>query len=476
MDSDWSSGLDLFLPLDRDHRTAGLGHSIEHRLREAIRAGRLARGTALPSSRSLAGDLGISRGTVSAAYGQLAAEGYLAIRQGAAVRVTWTPPTSPSPPSWPSPPTPSADAPMTEHVDRFRWDFRPGLPSLHAFPRQAWAKAHQAVLAGAPAESFGYASALGSAGLRQALAGYLSRARGVDTDPGRLLICGGFTQALLLICGALRAEGATTLAVEDPSAPRYRQLAQSLGLAVISVPCDEGGVSVDHLARSRFDAVLVTPAHQYPLGTTMSAARRTALVQLARQRHAFIIEDDYDGEFRYDRQPVGALQQLDPEQVIYTGSASKTLVPGLRLGWLSAPRSLIGPLVAARQHLDRGTGILDQLTLAELINAGAFDRHIRRQRTTYRRRRDLLAQALAPRLQLAGISAGLHAVVYLSGNEPAGQLRSRAARQSIAVGTLEDYWHDPSARSSPALVIGYATPADHAYRPALDALTRLLAG
>jgi GntR family transcriptional regulator/MocR family aminotransferase len=207
----------------------------------------------------------------------------------------------------------------------------------------------------------------------------------------------------------------------------------------------------------------------------MSADRRTALVRLARQRRALIIEDDYDGEFRYDRQPIGALQQLDPEHVIYTGSASKTLVPGLRLGWLSAPRSLIAPLVAARQQLDRGTGILDQLTLAELITTGAFDRHVRRMRTSYRRRRDLLAQALAPRLQLAGISAGLHAVVYLPGNEPAAQLRARAARRSIAVRTLEDYWHDPPARSSPALVIGYAAPADHAYRPALDALTRLLA-
>jgi GntR family transcriptional regulator/MocR family aminotransferase len=187
-----------------------------------------------------------------------------------------------------------------------------------------------------------------------------------------------------------------------------------------------------------------------------------------------IVEDDYDGEFRYDRQPVGALQQLDPEHVIYTGSASKTLIPGLRLGWLSAPRSLMTPLVTARQHLDRGTSILDQLALAELITTGAFDRHIRRMRTSYRHRRDQLAQALAPRLQLAGISAGLHAVIYLPGNEPAGQLRSRAARHSIAVHTLDRYWHSPAADSSPALVIGYATPPDHAFRPALDALTQLL--
>jgi GntR family transcriptional regulator/MocR family aminotransferase len=225
--------------------------------------------------------------------------------------------------------------------------------------------------------------------------------------------------------------------------------------------------------------VLVTPAHQYPLGVTMSAARRTALVEWARRHQALIIEDDYDGEFRYDRQPAGALQHLDPGHVIYVGTASKTLAPALRLGWLSLPPAIAGALQTAKDHLDRGTSILDQLTFAELIASGAFDRHVRRMRGIYRRRRDDLAQALArsnPGLRLAGISAGLHALACLPQHGPTEhQIRSRAARCSIALDTLGSYWHNPPGPAPQAIIIGYATPAGHAYRPALTTLAQLLA-
>jgi GntR family transcriptional regulator / MocR family aminotransferase len=465
MSLDWSSGLDLFLDLDLD-RGAGLRHSIECSLREAMRDGRLGPGSVIPSSRSLARDLGVARGTVSAAYSQLAAEGYLNLRQGTAARVSWVPRQPPL--AAPDPAEP-----------RCRWDFRPGCPESASFPRQAWARASRRVLTGAPDEVFGYGDPGGSAELRHALADYLGRARGVDTDPGRLMICNGFSEALALICLVLRAEGRTTLAVEDPSAPRYRELARSLGLSVVPVPCDQDGLRTDSLERARPDAVMVTPAHQYPLGVTMSAARRSALVGWAREHDALIIEDDFDGEFRYDRQPVGALQQLDPERVCYIGTASKTLAPGLRLGWLSAPRSIGPALTAAKHLLDRGNSILDQLTLAELITSGAFDQHIRRMRGTYRRRRDDLAQALAgpaAGLRLAGISAGLHALVYLPEHGPAEeQLQARAVRQSVALHTLGPCWHDPREPRPQAVIIGYAAPASHAYRPALRALTQLLA-
>jgi GntR family transcriptional regulator / MocR family aminotransferase len=462
VESDWSSGLDLLMDLDR---AAGLRDGIERALRDGMRDGRLPVGSPLPSSRSLARDLGVARGTVSAAYRQLAAEGYLELRQGAPVRVRWTPRRRPS--SSPPPARPAAA----------RWDFRPGQPDCASFPRQAWARACRQVLAGAPDEVFGYGDPRGTPQLRRALSEYLGRARGVDTSPEQLLICSGFTQALALICQILRATG-TTLAVEDPGPHRYRRLAEAAGLAVVPVPCDQDGLEVGHLDRSGARAVLVTPAHQYPLGITMSPARRTALVEWARCRQALIIEDDYDGEFRYDRQPAGALQHLDPGHVIYVGTTSKTLAPAVRLGWLSPPAGIGGAITAAKEHADRGTSVLDQLTLADLIASGAFDRHVRRMRGIYRRRRDDLAQALARNqagLHLVGISAGLHALARLPPHGPTEQqIRSRAARRSIALHTLGRYWYNPPQPAPQAVIIGYATPAGHAYRPALSALTQLL--
>ena len=464
MDSVWSSERDLLLGLDA---ADGLSRSIEHSLRTAIRDGRLGQGAALPSSRALARDLDVARGTVSAAYRQLAAEGYLAIRQGAPARVSWAPPRR-----LPLPPAPSPRP-------RRQWDLRPGRPDSASFPRIVWARAQQRVVAQAPDEIFGYSDVCGTPQLRSALAEYLGRARGVNTDPTNLLICNGFTHALYLICHALRAKGAAALAVEDPGVPYYRQLIETSGLTVVPVPCDEDGLRVDHLAQSEASAVLVTPAHQYPLGVTMSSDRRTDLVEWARRDDNLIIEDDYDGEFRYDRQPVGALQQLDPDRVIYTGTASKTLAPGLRLGWLSAPHH-IGAHWIARQSSYRGTGVLEQLTLAELITSGAFDRHIRRMRATYRRRRDELARILAddlPHLHLAGISAGLHAVIYLPRPGPTEQqIQARAATLSVGLDTLgTHYWNKPLETRPHAVIVGYATPASHAYRPGLSVLTQLLA-
>lgn len=464
MQSGWSSDRDLLLELDR---AFSLREGIERSVRQAIRDGRLTLGALLPSSRSLAGDLGVARGTVSAAYAQLAAEGYLDLRQGAAPRVRWVSPRQPEPVPSPAPEL------------RPRWDLRPGRPDAASFPRHAWSRANRQVLVRAPDEIFGYGDPRGTMELRRALADYLGRARGVDTHPERLLICNGFTQGLTLICSALRASGATTLAVEDPSAPRYRGLAETAGLTVIPVPCDQDGLRTDCLSLTGARAVLVTPAHQYPLGVIMSPARRTAMVEWARRCRAVIIEDDYDGEFRYDRQPVGALQHLDPEHVIYVGTASKTLAPGLRLGWLNPPAGMTEALCSAKEHLDRGTSTLEQLTFAELIASGTFDRHIRRMRGIYRRRRDELVHALTrthPGLQLTGISAGLHALAYLPEHGPSErQVRSRAARHSLALRTLSSFWHQPPQPAPQAIIIGYATPASHAYGPALAALTRLLA-
>jgi GntR family transcriptional regulator / MocR family aminotransferase len=267
------------------------------------------------------------------------------------------------------------------------------------------------------------------------------------------------------------------LAVEDPGPHRYRRLAEAAGLAVVPVPCDQDGLEVGHLDRSGARAVLVTPAHQYPLGITMSPARRTALVEWARRRQALIIEDDYDGEFRYDRQPAGAAAAPRPRSRDLCRHRQQDPRSRPAAG-LSPPASIGAAITAAKEHADRGTSVLDQLTLAQLIATGAFDRHVRRMRGIYRRRRDDLAQALARShagLHLAGISAGLHALALLPQDGPTEQqIRSRAARRSIALHTLGRYWHNPPQPGPQAVIIGYGTPADHAYRPALSALTQLL--
>ena len=468
MSGDWSRGLDLFLDLDR---RGGLRTGIEHALREAVRDGRLTPGTALPSSRSLARDLAVARGTVSAAYGQLAAEGYLDIRQGTPVRVSRHHPRLRAQPAR-SP----APAKPTGH---FRWDFRPGRPESTSFPRTEWLRACRQAIARAPGDAFGYGDSSGSSRLRSVLTDYLGRARGVDTDPDHLLVCSGFTQALTLVCRMLVMAGKSSMAVEDPCAPRYRRIVQAAGLRVVPVPVDDDGLVVAELERSDAPAVLVTPAHQFPLGVTMTAARRAALVEWSRRRDGLIVEDDYDGEFRYDRQPLGALQRLDPDRVIYAGTASKTLAPGLRLGWLSAPDLFRDALAAAKDETDRGTGILDQLALSEFIASGAFDRHVRRMRAQYRRRRDALAQVISqnrPDLRLAGIAAGLHAVVRMPEGKPAeDHIQAQAAERSIALHTLGQYWQVPPQPASAGIIVGYAAPASHAYRPALDALAALLA-
>ncbi|MFL6072827.1 MAG: PLP-dependent aminotransferase family protein [Mycobacteriales bacterium] len=462
-----SAGRDLFLALDRGRaaRAGGLRAGIEDALREAIGQGRLAVGAALPSTRTLAADLGVARRTVLAAYQQLAAEGYLDCRQGAPVRVAYS-----------APARPAATAP--EHADTPRADLRPGHPAPSSFPRLAWTRAARQALRLAPDAAFGYGDVRGHRLLRETLAGYLGRARGVTTEPGNLLVCGGFRQALYLTCQVLRARGHTALAMEDPCSPNHRRIAESAGLAVCPVPCDGDGLRVDLLAGTPARAVLVTPAHQYPLGGTLAADRRTALVGWARERDGLVIEDDYDGEFRYDRHPVGALQPLDPDRVAYTGTTSKTLAPGLRLGWLAAPPALLDELVEHKGLVDRGTGVPDQLTLAELIGSGGFDRHLRRMRLSYRSRRDQLRDALAALdrpWRLTGIAAGLHALLPLpDGGPEEADLLVRAEERGVALAGLGRYWHRPADPHPRALVIGYGAPSDAAFRSCLRHLMNLV--
>jgi GntR family transcriptional regulator / MocR family aminotransferase len=471
----WSTllGPDLHVDLDR----GDLRRSLETVLRDAVRAGRLPAGTRLPSTRTLAADLGVARGTVTHAYEQLVAEGYLTSRQGSGTRAATLISPATGARQGPAGHIGSAGRAGRDHAGpAVRWDFTPGSPDVSSFPRGPWLTATKRVLASCPSEAFGYGDAAGALALRRALAGYLGRARGVLTSPGQIVVCSGYTHGLALLAGVLGARGIPHIGFEDPSSKPHREVVTRAGPGVRGVPVDGHGVLVDRISSP---VLVVTPAHQYPTGVTMAPARRSQLADWARDAGALVIEDDYDGEFRYDRQPVGALQGLAPEQVVYAGTASKTLAPGLRLAWLALPPHLVEPVTQLRRHVDRHPSVIDQLVLADMIDSGAYDRHIRQCRLRYRARRDRLAEMLsrhAPAVTVRGIAAGLHALAELPARGPGEDEICWLARQhGIAVQGLAEHWVSRGAHPG-GLVVGYARPPAHAYEPGLQALASLLGG
>lgn len=462
MGKTWANlGVDLHV----EPTGSGIRKGLTEALREAVRGGRLAPGTRLPSSRSLAADLGIARNTVAESYADLVAEGWLTARQGSGTRVAERSVVRPAPQA----------APRRREQLGPAYDLVPGRPDLASFPRAAWLKAARRALARAPHEALGYGDPRGRPELRTALAGYLSRARGVRADPERIVICSGFSDGLTLLGAILRGRGLRSVAVESYGLDVHWALLHRSGLRTVPLPFDELGTDTRDMTGVR--AVLLTPAHQFPMGVPLHPDRRAAVVAWARRSGGLVLDDDYDGEFRYDRQPVGALQGLDPEHVVHLGTASKSLAPALRLGWLVLPPSLVDEVVSLKGEGGWSTGVLDQLTLAEFITSGAYDRHVRSARLRYRRRRDALVAALAtraPDVHATGIAAGLHAVLRL----PPGTERSvvqAAAFQGLAVHGLSHHRHpDALVPHQDALVVGYGTPPDHAWSGALDALCRAL--
>ncbi len=314
--------MELLLSVCRDGSRT-LGAQIEDQLRRAIRGGALRPGSRVPSTRDLARQLGVSRRVAVDAYAQLAAEGYLSLRQGARPRVSAA-----------VAHVPDAVAVRASPPPRPRFDFRPSMPDVSTFPRAAWLRSLREALATVTDADLGYGDPLGVEALRFALADYLGRVRGVLADPEHIVVTNGYTQGLGLVCRALAGAGAKRIALEDPSNPEDRLIATRAGLEPVSIGVDDAGTRVDELRRADTDAVVLTPAHQHPTGVVLTGPRRTDLLAWLRERHAIAIEDDYDAEYRYDRVAVGALQGLDPDRVVYAGSASKTLAPALRLGWL----------------------------------------------------------------------------------------------------------------------------------------------
>jgi GntR family transcriptional regulator/MocR family aminotransferase len=459
-----STNSGVFVVLDRDAKIS-LHRQVEISLRDSIRAGRLPRGSSLPPSRVLATDLGVSRGVVVEAYSQLASEGYLASYAGGYTHVA----------AGPAPAV--AGLTLAREVPP-RIDLSYGRADVSSFPRAAWLRAIRDALANAPNELFGYLSGSGVPQLRTAIADYLNRVRGTVADPEQIVICTGYAQGIALLIGVLAAAGARRLALEDPSSgDDALPAARAAALEVTGIPVDSEGIRVDLLAESGADAVILTPSHQWPAGSVLSAGRRAALLRWAAERDAVVIEDDYDAELRYDRTPVGSLQGLAPDRVVYAGSASKTLAPGLRLGWFVMPGHLAGPMAAAKIAADRGSPALEQLALADLITRGEFDRHLRRMRPVYRRRRDALLSALArrlPGLEPAGVSAGLHLVTWLPPDLDETAVVDTAARAGVGIDGVTPY--RISHPGPGGLIWGYAAASEQAIAEGVDIMARVIGG
>jgi GntR family transcriptional regulator / MocR family aminotransferase len=448
--------MDLHLDFSEDSG-GSLRVRVERELREAVRSGRLAPGSRLPSTRTLCAQLGVSRGVVVDAYSQLAAEGYLQTRRGGGTRVA-----AATTPARPSIASIAPSGPV-------RHDFNSYLPALDGFPRTAWLSAMTHIMRGASDERFAYPDPAGVPELRASLAAYLGRARGVRATPEQVVITGSTRQGVELMWSELVAGGARRVAVEQPGWRGMSETAADAGLLTRPVPVDEHGLIVERLWHEQLDAVALAPAHQFPTGAVLSAARRLMLVEWARTRDTLIVEDDYDAEYRYDRQPIGSLQGLAPEHVIYAGSTSKTLAPAVRIGWLVLPPRLVEQIADRQRRRGSMPSPLNQLALSELIERGELDRHLRRQRRRYSRRRQALLDALArelPEARVSGAAAGLYVVVGL----PAGV----SERAVLAVARSRGIVLEGVGGFAPALVIGYANLAEASVTAAVKALAASL--
>jgi GntR family transcriptional regulator/MocR family aminotransferase len=436
-----------------------MGAQIEEHLRQAIRTGTLKPGARVPSTRDLARQLGVSRGLVVNAYAQLGAEGYLVVRQGALPRVS----DAVAREAAEVEEAPAAVAP--------RYDFRPSLPDVSMFPRDAWLRCVRKALAEMTDADLRYGEPRGAPPLRAALADYLGRVRGVVATPGRFVITTGYRQSEHLVCQALAGRGAKRIALENPGHPEQRISAQRAGLEPVMIDVDDGGMRIDELERANVDAVILTPTHQSPAGVTLSGERRGALLAWLRDRDAIAIEDDYDAEFRYDRAAVGALQGLEPEHVVYAGTVSKTLVPALRIGWVAVPSRLLDAVAEEKRLADRTTAQIDQHAFAHFLTSGELDRHLRRMRVRYRSRRDALVAALAaelPEARVEGIAAGLHATVRLPDGDDELAIAEEAARRRVAIEVMAEY--RSGTPGAPTLLLGYGQISEPSIRPGIAAL------
>jgi GntR family transcriptional regulator/MocR family aminotransferase len=458
---------ELFVTLDRGKRTQ-LARQLEDQLRAAIQTGRLATGEQLPSTRMLADELGVSRGVVVRAYAQLSAEGYLTVRQGSSHQVSAVR-------------TPQLASPRPcdpEKARRFRYDLRPERPDVTQFPRRQWQRSlRQALLTATDAE-VGYSCQRGLWPLREEIAHYLARARGLAVTADRVVITAGSMHALTLIARVLHRRGERTIAFENPSHRILHSVVRHVGIEPLGIRMDNDGLVVDELRGSGVPAVVVSPAHQFPTGVTYTTTRRTELLRWAEDCNGLILEDDYNAATRYDQAPMGALQGLAPEHVAYIGSTSETLAPGLRLGWIVLPAPLVEDVGSEVGHTMLHLAALEQLALADFVRRAEFDRHLRRMRSIYRRRRDLLVRCLQhdlPEHPVSGTSAGLHVVLELPSASEEAEARERVDQDGIAVQTMSEHAL-PGYQGLRGLLIGYGAIHEQALERAAHELALAVEG
>ncbi|GGE86078.1 PLP-dependent aminotransferase family protein [Mycetocola zhadangensis] len=465
-------GPDLLVILDREN--GPLGIQIQNQLRAAIRDQRLAAGERLPSTRHLAEVLGVSRGTVVDVYEQLVAEGYVDSAVGSGTRVAVISSTvAPAPPAPSAVPVPASSSRLLEV------DFEYGIPDLGTVPLVDWSWAMSEATRTLPTAQLGDEDLAGSRHLREVVTAYHRRARSGSAAADDAVIVSGFRQGLTFALATLAQHGIHRIGLEDPGPREHDLIARRAGLDAVPIPVDNQGLDVDRLRESGARAVLLTPAHQCPTGVALGPSRRRDLVAWADQVDGVILEDDYDAEFRYDRQPVGSLQGLNSTRVIALGSVSKTLAPAMRLGWVLAPPQFIGSIIEEKRLSSRGAPGLDQEALALLMETGRFDRHLRRVREMYRARRDVLAVevelAFGPG-RLRGLAAGCHAMLHLPDGSSERAVVATAATMGVRVSPLSDY-RIPTAGPGkqplpypPALVLGFGNIDEYQIRRGIRAL------
>jgi GntR family transcriptional regulator/MocR family aminotransferase len=476
-----------------------LGQQIYQAFRRAILCGEMAPAARLPSTRALGLELGVSRNVVLLAYEQLLAEGYAEGRAGSGTYVAGALPETPrAPRSHRGPraaraarpgrlsrygrrlaeiPPASPTAYSPEH--RLPHDFRYGVPSTEDFPHGIWRGIVSRRMRAGSLGAMAYGPAEGHAPLRQALAAYLRRARGVVCEPDQIIIVNGSQQALDLASRVLLDPG-DHVVIEDPQYQGARRVFAAAGALAVPVSVDADGLDVARIPSRGADARLayVTPSHQFPTGVVMSLARRLALLEWAERAGAYIAEDDYDSEYRYEGRPIEAVQGLDSAgRVIYMGTFSKVLFPALRLGYLVLPPPLVEPFIAAKWLTDRHTATLEQEVLAEFVADGHFERHLRRARTRNAFRRSALLESLAEhlgdRVEVMGANAGVHLVVWLRDIPPRALERviAESAEAGVGVYPVAPYYVEPPRRAG--LILGYASLTEREIRTGIG---RLAAG
>jgi GntR family transcriptional regulator/MocR family aminotransferase len=469
----WQTSCVISLGILDRRSTVPLHEQLAHGLRAAVLAGRVGGGEVVPSTRALAADLGVARGTVVAAYEILAGEGYLLSRPGGATVVAEVTARSPSP---------RARAGTGAAEESPLVDLRPGRPGTTGLADAAWRSAWRRATAGDPDADV--SDTAGAPALRAEIAGYLGRARGLDVAASDVVVTAGTSDAMLLALLAMSPRGGRTtlrVGIENPGYPRVHRILRRLGIEAVPVPVRLGaGLDLDAVERQHdLDAFIVTPHHHYPLGSRLDAEARARLLAWADREDVVVIEDDYDSEFPHGRAPLPPLHMIDPARVVLIGSLSKTLTPAVRCGWLVATGEVGERMRAARGDLDLPVSLVQQHALALYLAEGSLARHTARRRREYRHRRRLLLEAFSgvPGVDLAATDGGLHAVALLPGR---GEDAERAivadlTERGIRVAPLASYVWEGAATSLPAgIVFGYAQPSTVVLVEAIEGMLSVL--